>query len=122
VAKLRASLAELDSESRALAEHADGSLRAAIETLGSSARDAVAGIEQMSATAITALAERLGSESGDAIDKALRARTAELTDQLELAAVNASAISREAALQLNGGSHRRAPVPKSKSTMISLAA
>jgi hypothetical protein len=100
VAKLRASLAELDGESRALADHADNTLRTAIEALGSSARDAVAGIEQMSASAITALAERLGAESGDAIDKVLRARTAEATGQLEQAAAHASGISREAAVQL----------------------
>ncbi len=100
IGKLRSSLAELDQESRILAQHADQSLRSAIDALGSSARDAVAGIETMSASAITALAERLGAESGEAIDRALKARTAEAAGQLEQAAVHASGISREAAVQL----------------------
>ncbi len=100
IAELRAALAALDGESRALAEQADESLRGAIETLGQSARDAVAGIEQMSAAGIATLAERIGAESGEAIDKALRARVAEATGQLEQAAAHASGVSREAAVQL----------------------
>ena len=100
IAGLRSSLQSLDSESRALAEHAEQALKGAIETLGTSARDAIAGIEQMSAASVTALADRLGAESGEAIDKALRARTAEAAGQLEQAAAHAAGVSREAAMQL----------------------
>ena len=54
----------------------------------------------MSAASISALAERLGEESGAAIDKAMRARAAEAAGQLEQAAAHAAGVSREAAIQL----------------------
>jgi len=97
---LRETLAQVDRESASLSDRAQGELRIAIEALSGSARDAIAGIEGMSAGALTALADRLARESGEAIDKAMRARAAEAAGQLEQAAAHAAGVSREAAVQL----------------------
>lgn len=97
---MRQSLEALRSESTALAETAQNELAKAIDQLSDSARSAVAGIEDMSAASISALANRLGEESGDAIEKAMRSRAAEVAGQLEQAASHAAGVSREAALQL----------------------
>lgn len=100
LAELKTSLAGIRDESLGLAEQAQAELRQAIGELGDAARAAVAGIETFSAAAISALAERLGVESGAAIDKAMRMRAAEATGQLEQAAAHAAGVSREAAIQL----------------------
>ncbi|HNN56760.1 MAG TPA: ATPase, partial [Novosphingobium sp.] len=52
------------------------------------------------ASAVTDLAERIGEESGAAIDRAVRAKAAEISGQLEEAAGHAAGVSREAAVQL----------------------
>ncbi len=97
---IRHSLDSLQNSSQLLADNSQTALRNAIEALAGSARDAVAGIEQISAASVSALAERLGDESGAAIEKAMRARTAESLGQLEQAASHAAGVSREAAIQL----------------------
>lgn len=97
---MRQSLEALREESAALAANTQGELTRAIEQLSTSARDAVSGIGEMSAASIQTLAERLGEESGAAIDKAMRSRAAEVAGQLEQAAAQAAGVSREAALQL----------------------
>ena len=98
--RIRVSLQAVEADSNALAGKAQDELKGAIESLSSAARDAVAGIETMSAGAVAALAERLGEESGAALEKAMRARAAEAAGQLEQAAAHASGVSREAAIQL----------------------
>jgi hypothetical protein len=98
--EIRQSLEAVQNDSQSLAERSQAELRGAIEALTGSARDAVAGIEQMSAASVKALAERLGEESGAAIEKAMRAQTAETVGQLEQAASHAAGVSREAAIQL----------------------
>ncbi len=97
---IRQSLEAAQIDSTTLAERTQAELRGAIEALTSSARDAVAGIEQMSAASVSALAERLGEESGAAIEKTMRARTSEAVGQLEQAASHAAGVGREAAIQL----------------------
>ena len=97
---IRQSLEQAQNESAVLAERSQAELRSAIEALTGSARDAVMGIEQMSAASVHALAERLGEESGAAIEKTMRARTAEAVGQLEQASAHAAGVSREAAIQL----------------------
>ncbi len=97
---MRQSLEAVQNNSQLLADNSQTALRNAIEALAGSARDAVAGIEQISAASVSALAERLGDESGAAIEKAMRARTAESIGQLEQAASHAAGVSREAAIQL----------------------
>lgn len=95
-----ASLERVRSESLALAEQAQGELARSIEALTSSARDAVGGIETMSASAIAALAERIGTEGGAAIEAAMRARASEVIGSLEESAARAAGASRDAAVQL----------------------
>ncbi len=97
---IRQTLGAVQNDSALLAEQSQGALRSAIEELTGTARDAVAGIEMMSAASVRALAERLGEESGAAIEKTMRARTAEAVGQLEQAASHAAGVSREAAIQL----------------------
>ncbi|MDP3906040.1 ATPase [Novosphingobium sp.] len=98
--QLHSALEIARSASEALAEQAQTELRGAIDALTGSARDAVAGIETMSAAAIAALADRLGEASGAAIEQAMRTRAAEIAGQLEQAAAHAAGVSREAAVQL----------------------
>ena len=97
---LQHSLESIRAESMSLAELAQGNLTQSIEQLSGSARDAVAGIETLSAQSITTLAERIGEESGAAIDTALRDRVAQIAGQLEAASAKAASASREAAVQL----------------------
>lgn len=97
---LRSSLEQVRSESLALAEQSQSELQHSIDELNTSAKAAVAGIGAMSAGSISALAARIGEESGEAIDRAMRARAAEVAGQLEQATAHAAAVSREAAMQL----------------------
>ncbi len=100
LADMRRLIEEVQNDSISLAERSQTELRGAIEALSGSARDAVAGIETMSAASVQALAERLGEESGAAIERTIRARTSEAAGQLEVAAAQAAGVSREAAIQL----------------------
>lgn len=100
LAAMQQALEALRAESLALAETSQDQLRKAIDELQGSARAAVGGIEEMSAASIAALAARIGEESGEAIDKAMRARAAEVAGQLEEAAAQAASVSRDAAIQL----------------------
>ena len=93
-------VAAIRRESEDLARAAQSELSKAIADLTTAARDAVGGIETMSADAVTAVASQLGVESGAALEKAMRVRAAEVAGQLEQAAAHAAGISREAALQL----------------------
>ena len=100
LADLQQALESIRAESMSLAELAQGNLTQSIELLSGSARDAVSGIEAMSAQAITTLAARIGEESGAAIDSALRERAARIAGQLEEASAKAASASRDAAVQL----------------------
>ena len=100
LAELQNALDTVRTESLSVAELAQGQLTKSIEQLNASARDAVAGIATMSAHSISALAGRIGEESGAAIDTALRERAAEIAGQLEEASAKAASASREAAVQL----------------------
>ncbi len=100
LAQLQQSIDNIRAESLEVAEQAQGRLTASIEQLNTAARDAVAGIETMSAQSISDLAGRIGAESGAAIDAALRERAAQLAGQLEEASAKAAGASREAAMQL----------------------
>lgn len=100
ITEINRTLQDVRSESGAVAALAQDQLSAAIEQLNGAARTAVASIEEMSASAIAKLAQRIGDETGEAIDKAMRLRAAEAAGQLEQAAAHASGISREAAIQL----------------------
>jgi vacuolar-type H+-ATPase subunit I/STV1 len=100
LADLQQALESIRAESMSLAELAQGNLTQSIEQLSISAREAVSGIEAMSAQSITTLAARIGEESGEAIDTALRERATQIAGQLEAASTRAAGASREAAMQL----------------------
>lgn len=100
VARLRASLAELERENLAAAEAAQGQLAGAIDALAEAARAAVATLGTDAQTAVTGYAERLGEESAAAIERVMRLRIAEAVGQLEQAAGHAAGVSREAAVQM----------------------
>ncbi len=97
---LRASLAEAAEQSDALSTKAQGELRDAIAVLEDAARAAIASIEGENAEAIRALAGRIADQSGDALDRTLRERTAETLSGLDAATEKSTAASREAAIQL----------------------
>ncbi len=98
--QLQSAIDRIRTDSLEIAELAQGQLTSAIEQLNRGAREAVAGIESMSAEAISALAGRIGAESGAAIDAALRDRATQLAGQLEEASAKAAGASRDAAMQL----------------------
>lgn len=97
---IQQNLAATRGEGLALAEQAQAELKSAIEALVAAAREAVSEIENGSAAAVNALAERLAEQSGAAIDAAVQARTVPVAEQLEAAAARAAGVSREAATQL----------------------
>ena len=100
LAELRASLSEVEEQASRIADRSREELSQAIEQLSSSARNAVAAIEHDGAVRVAAVAEKLGEETGIAMDKALRIRVAEVSGQLEQAAAHASGVGRETAIQL----------------------
>ena len=100
VAQLREGLGELERESLAAAEAAQGQLATAIDALAEAARTAVATLGTDAQSAVSTYAERLGDESAAAIERVMRLRIAEAVGQLEQAAGHAAGVSREAAVQM----------------------
>jgi len=98
VESLRASLATLAQESDELARRTQGELSGAIERLQTALRNALH--ELGSSDAIEGLAEKIGAESAEAIERAIRQRTSDAVDELERATAHAGGASREAARQL----------------------
>lgn len=99
-ASLLQSLEELDSHSQQIAGKAQAELSLALDRLSQSARDAFATIGETGASNISELAGKIGTESAEAIDRAIRNTTAEASGKLEQAAAHASGVSREATIQL----------------------
>ncbi|MCB2089178.1 MAG: ATPase [Sphingomonadaceae bacterium] len=100
LAELRQSLATLDEESTTLAGKAEGQLAAALDKLQTATRDALANLQGTTGQGIRELAEKVGSEAAEAVDRALRFKTTESIAQLEQAAAHSAGVSREAAVQL----------------------
>jgi chromosome segregation ATPase len=94
------SLEALDGKSRALAQQAREELSAALDELSRSAQAAIATISETGGASISELAGKLGAESAEAIERAIRNATAEASGKLEQAASHASGVSREAVVQL----------------------
>ncbi|MDE2595302.1 MAG: ATPase [Sphingomonadales bacterium] len=97
---IQQSLESTQRDSNRIAAEAQVKLRGAIGELEATARGVAKTIEAISADQIAVLANKLGEESGAAIEKAMRARAAEAAGQLEQAAAHAAGVSREAAIQL----------------------
>ena len=100
IAALLQGLKELEGGYEQLAGKAREDLSQALDTLSRSAHQAVAAIGETGANGISELAGRLGSESAEAIDRAIRNAAAEASGKLEQAAAHASGVSREAVIQL----------------------
>ena len=98
--ELRSALEAIELQSDRLAKKAQGELSEAIEKLKLSTKDAMATIGEEGSAAVSALANRLGKESGEAIDKAMHVTASEVSGQLEQAAAHAAGLGREAAGQL----------------------
>lgn len=97
---LECRLAELARSSDELAAQARNELGVAIATLEQASRDAVTGLQDQHAETIRAIADRIGQDSGEAIDRALRAHTADAITELEAAALQAGEAGRQTAVQL----------------------
>ncbi len=100
IEKLRGAVSALGDESEGVSlklrgemseavERLQGALRATLDELGSGHNDAIGD-----------LAERIGSQSAEAIERTIRLRAAEAIGELEQAAAHASGVGREAARQL----------------------
>ncbi|NOW44640.1 hypothetical protein FHW96_000782 [Novosphingobium sp. SG751A] len=100
VGLLRDHLAQVESEAQRIASDAQGELGEAIRQLGGSVMQTLALIESDGAARVTALVDQLSSESGAALERAMRLKAGEISGQLEQAAAHALGISREAAHQL----------------------
>lgn len=94
------SLVQLDSQTGTVANRAQGELTAAIGQLDDAAGAAVDRIERRGAAVVSILANQLGTESGDAIERAMRLQVTEMSGKLEQAAAHAAGLSREAAAQM----------------------
>ena len=100
ISALRARLEDLAAEAERLGLHAGSEVSTALERLGDAVRGALGAIEQDGALRVSALADQLSSESGAALERAMRLKASEIAGQLEQAAAHALGISREASHQL----------------------
>ena len=100
LAQFRAELEELGRASEAQAAHREQQLRDALDKLSAATQAVITGMEQGGADAAAQLAFRIGRDSAEAIDRAVKIRATEAVGQLEQAAAHASGVSREAAIQL----------------------
>ncbi len=100
LATLRNELATLGKESETLATESERHLRDSLEKLADATRSVIANLDTGSSDAAARLAARIGEDSAEAINRAVKARSAEAIGQLEQAAAHASGVSREAAIQL----------------------
>ncbi len=97
---LHTSITDIDTATQTAAGRAQTELQDALAALGKSIEDSVGAIETGSAARIAQVAENLGTESAQAIDRSMRTRVAEVTGQLDQAVAHASGAAREATIQL----------------------
>jgi chromosome segregation ATPase len=100
LSELEHRLAELARGSDALAAQARAELTDAIATLEQASKNVLTGLQDEQGGAIRAIAQRIGGESSEAIEQALRAHAATAIAELEAAAQQASEAGRETALAL----------------------
>ncbi|MEP3051680.1 MAG: ATPase [Erythrobacter sp.] len=97
---MRSGLAKLTADAGEFSGEAQDTLRAAIGTLESATQSAFTTIEDGTRERIAHMAENLGAEAVDALDRALRSESAEAIGRFEQTAAHASGVGREAAIQL----------------------
>lgn len=98
--QLSGSVKMLGEESDAVSQRAQGDLHAAIAMLEDAITGTTKRLAETTASNIREFASKVGDETAEAVDKALRQRTDEAVLQLEDHAVNAANVSREATIQL----------------------
>lgn len=96
----RMALVQLSKDSEKLSQKAQGELSDAIERLHQALQQTLNDLEGGATTAVATMAAHIGDQSAEAIDRAVRLRTAEAIGELEQSAAHASGVSREAARQL----------------------
>ncbi|MFN4239736.1 MAG: ATPase [Erythrobacter cryptus] len=97
---LRGGFARLAAESAALAGETQDALRAALVRLEEAIRETFATLEDGTLSRAGALAEQLGGQAVETLERALRNEAAATIGKLEQAAAHASGVAREAAIQL----------------------
>lgn len=97
---LKLGLSNLGEESEGLSRRVQGEMVEAVERLQGALRATLAELEDGSDEAVRQMAERISEQSAEAIDRAIRLRTAEAIGGLEQSAAHASGVSKEAARQL----------------------
>ncbi|WP_162789433.1 ATPase [Altererythrobacter sp. ZODW24] len=98
--EMRSGLAALHDDSVRVAERSQGELRDAIAALEAAAGGAVAALGQGSADQVRALADSVGDQAAQSIDRALRERTSNSIAELDQAAAKAANVGRDATVQL----------------------
>ncbi|MCK0128297.1 ATPase [Erythrobacter sp. F6033] len=97
---LRSGLASLTNDSKTLAEETQETLRGALEQLEVSTKAAFTALDDGAREKVTALADGIGQEAIEALERSLRTSSAETIGKLEQAAAHASGVGREATVQL----------------------
>lgn len=100
LAQFRTELAALLQQSEAQAAAREQNLRDVIAQLRDATQTVITEMEHGGAEAASRLAAKIGNDSAEAINRAVKLRAAEAVGQLEQAAAHASGVSREAAVQL----------------------
>ncbi|MEW9853981.1 ATPase [Novosphingobium sp. M1R2S20] len=97
---LQSAVDEVEQSGRRVGAATRDELSGAIEDLASAVRGVLAALDDEGTVKVRALAERLGEESAQAIDKVMRPRAAEAAGALEQAVAHASGAGREMATQM----------------------
>lgn len=97
---LRGGFARLNEESGALAGETQEQLRAALAALEGAITQAFATLDQGAREKAAALAESLGGEAVEALERKMRNETAATIGKIEQAAAHASGVGREVVVQL----------------------
>ncbi len=100
IEKLRGAVAALGEESEGVSHKVNGEMSEAVERLQGALRSTLDELGSGHSDAIGELAERIGVQSAEAIERAIRLRATETIGELEQAAAHASGVGREAARQL----------------------
>lgn len=100
VERLRAGLVGLSNESDQLAAHVQGELREAIAALEEKARASLAAIETEQAERIARISDTVGSQSVEAVEKALADKTQDALAQLDEARQRSNEAARSMTQQL----------------------
>ncbi|MBV7260228.1 ATPase [Erythrobacter sp. WH158] len=97
---LRSGFALLSDESQSMAGETQDALREALEKLETATNAAFAALDEGARSKVIALADGIGKDAVEALERSLRTSSAETIGKLEQAAAHASGVGREATVQL----------------------